>query len=251
MSPRIARLAGLAMVMLGSHPALADPRCAVPHELLEDDGQLPITAAAVKRHAPLKIVAIGGASTAGSGASGIAASYPMRVQAHLETRLRGSSVTIINKALARQTTAEMIARFNLEVLPERPVLVIWETGTMDAIRGVDLDSFTRTLTDGIARLKAGGADVILIDPQYSPRTLALMNLQPYLEAIHMVGDATRIDVFNRFDIMHLWVDQGRFDMTLKPPKLTAEIDALYDCVGQLLAQVIAERLEHAGVKELR
>ncbi len=92
---------------------------------------------------------------------------------------------------------------------------------------------------------------MLVDPQYSPRTLALMNLQPYLEAVHMVADATRIDVLNRFDVMHHWADHGRFDMTLKPPKLTAEIDAIYDCIGQLLAQIIVERLISEGVKELR
>ncbi len=175
----------------------------------------------------------------------------MRLQAHLSDHLQGHSVVVVNKAVPRQTAAEMIARFATEVLAERPALVVWETGTVDAVRGVDIDGFTRTLTDGITRLKTGGADVILIDPQYSPRTIALLNLQPYFEAVHMVGDAAQVEVFNRFDIMHHWIDDGRFDMTLKPPKLTAEIDAIYDCIGQLLAQIITERLISEGVKDLR
>ena len=247
---RLAVLLALTPFLVGG-PAHAASRCEVPHEMIEDDGEFAVTAAAVTRHQPLKIVAMGGAATAGSGASAAGAAYPMRLQSHLAAALPGHAVTVVNKAAPRQTASEMAARFAAEVLAERPTLVLWETGTMDAVRGVDLDAFTRTLTDGIARLKAGGADVMLVDPQYSPRTLSLMNLQPYLEAVHMVGDTARIDVFNRFDIMHLWIDEGRFDLTLKPPRLTPEIDALYDCIGQLLARIIVERLVSEGVRELR
>ena len=231
--------------------AHAESRCDVPHELIEDDGELPATARALSRNQPLKIVTIGGASTAGSGASGATSAYPIRLQAHLTAQLRGHGVAVINKAVARQTAADMVARFKTDVLAERPALVIWETGTVDAVRGVDADSFTRTLADGIAKLKAGGADVILVDPQYSPRTIALMNLQPYFEGLHMIGDSAHVEVFNRFDIMHYWIDEGRFDMTLAPPRLTAEIDAIYDCIGALLAQIIADRLVSESVKDLR
>jgi acyl-CoA thioesterase-1 len=249
MHRRIAWIALLPLVLGG--PAHGESRCAVPHELIEDDGELPVTAATLVHHQPLKVVAIGSASTAGSGASGATAAYPMRLQAHLSDHLPGHGVVVVNKAMPRQTAAEMVARFPTDVLAEHPTLVVWETGTVEAVRGVDIDNFTRTLTDGIARLKAGGADVILVDLQYSPRTVALLNLQPYFEAIHMVGDAAQVEVFNRFDIMHHWIDDGRFDMTLKPPKLTVEIDAIYDCIGQLLAQIIAERLISEGVKDLR
>jgi lysophospholipase L1-like esterase len=247
---RLACLALASPFVLGG-VAHGESRCAVPHELIDDDGEFPATAAILTRHQPLKIVAIGGASTAGSGASGPAAAFPTRLQAHLADHLPDHRVVVINKAVPRQTAAEMVARFKTDVLAERPALVIWETGTVDAVRGVDVDSFTRTLTDGLARLKASGADVILVDPQYSPRTVALLNLQPYFEAVHMVGDSALTEVFNRFDIMHHWIDDGRFDMTLKPPQLTVEIDAIYDCIGELLAQIIAERLVTEGVKDLR
>jgi len=247
---RIAWLAVLPPLAFGA-AAQAESRCDVPHELIEDDGELSATAAALARHQPIKIVTIGGASTAGSGASGAQAAYPTRLQVHLAERLPGRRMEVVNKAVPRQTAAEMVARFKVDVLAEQPALVVWETGTVDAVRGVDVDGFTKTLAEGIARLKAGGADVILIDPQYSPRTIALMNLQPYFEGIHMMGDTARVEVFNRFDIMRYWIDEGRFDMTLKPPKLAPEIDAIYDCIGALLAQIIAERLVNEGLKELR
>lgn len=247
---RIGVLALAASLGLGM-PARAENRCVIPHELIEDDGELPMTAAAITKRQPLKIVAIGSASTAGTAASAARAAFPARVQAHLATRLAGHTVSVVNKAVARQTAAEMAARFEAEILSERPTLVLWETGTVDAVRGIEVDGFSRTLSDGIARLRAGGADVILIDPQYSPRTMTLMNLQAYVEAVHMVGDGARVEVFRRFEIMRHWTDQGRFDMNAKPPTLTAEIDAVYDCIGQLLAQLITERLIADGVTGLR
>jgi hypothetical protein len=231
--------------------ARAENRCAVPHELLEDDGDLPLTAATVGRKQPIKIVAIGGASTAGMGASAPGAAYPARLQAHLATRLAGHAVSVVNRSKPRQTAIEMAARFDADVLPEHPTLVLWETGTVDAVRGIELDDFSRALSDGIARLKAAGADVILIDPQYAPRTMALMNLPPYYEAVHMVADGTTVAMFRRFEIMRHWSEQSRFDMTLKPPALTPEVDALYDCLGQLIAQLITERLIADGVTGLR
>jgi hypothetical protein len=232
-------------------PAHAADRCAAPHELLEDDGDLSATAAAVARRQPIRIVAIGSASTAGVGASDPRAAFPTRLQAHLATRLSGHAVSVINKAAARQTAAEMLAHLDADVLSLRPTLVVWEAGTVDAVRGVEVDDFSRTLSDGIARLKAAGIDVILIDPQYSPRTMMLTNLPPYLEAVHMVADGARVELFRRFDIMRHWLDDGRFDLSVKPPALVAQIDAIYDCIGQLLAQKIVERLIADGITGLR
>ncbi|MBV8167610.1 MAG: SGNH/GDSL hydrolase family protein [Alphaproteobacteria bacterium] len=244
-------LVGLLGLALGLGTVRAEPRCAAPHELLEDDGDLPLTAAAIGRKQPIRIVAIGGASTAGMGASGAGAAYPARLQTHLASRLASHTVSVVNKSVARQTAAEMAARFPADVLAEKPTLVLWETGAADAVRGIEVDDFSRTLNDGIARLKAAGADVILVEPQYAPRTMTLMNLPPYLEAVSMVADGAGVVMFRRFEIMRHWTEQGRFDMSVKPPALTAEIDALYDCLGQLIAQLITERLIADGVTGLR
>src|SRR3954471_16985999 len=57
---RSGALALACLLGLGA-PVLAEPRCTAPHELLEDDGDLPLTAAAIGRKQPIRIVAIGGA----------------------------------------------------------------------------------------------------------------------------------------------------------------------------------------------
>src|SRR5260221_4880603 len=104
-------LLGLFGLAGGLGTVRAESRCAAPHELLEDDGDLPLTAAAIGRKQPIRIVAIGGASTAGMGASGAGAGYPARLQTHLASRLAGHTVSVVNKSVARQTAAEMAARF--------------------------------------------------------------------------------------------------------------------------------------------
>jgi hypothetical protein len=67
----------------------------------------------------------------------------------------------------------------------------------------------------------------------------------------MVAEGAAVVMFRRFEVMRYWSEQGRFDMTLKPPALTTEVDALYDCLGQLIAQLITERLIADGVTGLR
>ncbi len=73
---------------------------------------------------------------------------------------------MINKAVPRQTTADMVARFAKDVLPAAPTLVIWETGTVDAVRGNDVDPFADELGRGIAALRDHNLDIMLVSMQY-------------------------------------------------------------------------------------
>ena len=46
----------------------------------------------------------------------------------------------------------------------KPDLVIWQAGTVDAMRGVETDTFRNELQDGVETLQNGGADVVLMNP---------------------------------------------------------------------------------------
>ena len=158
--------------------------CSVPPAMVEDDPKLVHTQAALKAKAPLTIVAIGGASTAGMAAgNGDLYGYPHRLEEALKRRHPGIAISVVNKGVARQTTAEMVARFASDVLPAQPILVLWETGTVDAVRGGDIDQFRDALDEGIAALRHQNLDVMLIDMQYNPSTGSVINFEPYLEAL--------------------------------------------------------------------
>ena len=61
----------------------------------------------------------------------------------------------------------------------KPLLVIWETGTTDAVRGTELDELRQTIQDGIDRLRQSGAEVAFMDMRFSRHTHAMINFDRY------------------------------------------------------------------------
>jgi lysophospholipase L1-like esterase len=232
----------LALVIALVMPAGArsvEPACAVPPALLEVASALPATAAAVARAQPIRIVALGSGTTFGLGASTPAASYPARLEQALRPRV-APPVTAVNQGVRGQTVADMLARLDRDVLASSPTLVLWETGTVDAVRGVGLDEFSAALETGIARIQAAGGDVLLIDPQYARSMPRLVNILPFVEAMRTIAAGQEVILFDRFEVMRYWIDNDVFHLDERaPPRLAGnEIDQVYDCIAQLLAQVI-------------
>ena len=50
-----------------------------------------------------------------------------------------------------------------------PDLVIWQVGTNAVLRNLDPAETAKLVEEGVARIQAAGSDVVLVDPQYSPR----------------------------------------------------------------------------------
>jgi len=219
-------------------PAAVD--CTVPHELLEDDPRLAGLAARLRDKKPLTIVAIGGASTAGTAAgSDESNSYPRRLEEALRRRHPGVSITVVNKGVPRQTTEEMIDRFDRDVVPYAPALVIWETGTVDAVRGTDLDEFALALAKGVAALRQHNFDVLLVNMQYNPSTASVINFEPYLETLRRAADLEDVYLFRRFEIMRYWSEAGIFDFVDVPKdRRTWLAGEVYRCLGDSVAEAI-------------
>jgi len=214
-------------------------RCAVPPDLIATGPGLPGLAKRFHDHQPLIIVAIGGASTAGVAAGSPAKAYPQQLQDALERRHPDMPVTVINKAIPRQTARDMVGRFAADVLAVKPNLVIWETGTVDAVRAVDVQDFAGTLQDGIAALRAGGAAVMLVDMQYNPSLRAVIDFGPYLDALHHAADLDGAYLFRRYDIMRYWSDNGRFALVDVPRGTQAVLAGeIYRCLGETMADAI-------------
>lgn len=219
-------------------PAPAN-QCAVPPDLIAAEPGLPGLAKRFHDHQPIVIVAIGGASTAGGAAGGAANAYPQRLQEALARRHPGVPVTVINKGIPRQTTREMVARFAADVLAAKPNLVIWETGTVDAVRATAIDEFTTALEDGISALRAREAAIMLVDMQYNPTLGSVIDFDPYLEALQHAADLDDVYLFDRYDIMRYWSDNGRFDLADVPRAKQALLAGeIYRCLGEAMADAI-------------
>jgi acyl-CoA thioesterase I len=213
--------------------------CAAPAELIQDDPKLPLLGARLQQHKAVKIVAIGGSSTAGAAAQSPLQSYPERLEAALSERYPDVEITVVNKGVPRQTAQDMVDRFATDVIAENPVLAIWETGTTDAVRGIDIDAFVATLEAGIAALRAHDIEVMLVDMQYSRRTASIIGFERYLAAMHRVADVEEAYLFKRFDIMKFWSDNGIFNFEDVQKgdrvRLAAEV---YDCLAHRIADAI-------------
>jgi len=236
----------LLALLLGASPAEspAPPDCSVPEELVVDDPQMAIVAEHLRQKQPITIVAIGGASTAGSAAAKPdQESYPRQLEDALRRRHPDVPITVLNRGVARQTTQEMVDRFAGDVYPAEPTLVIWETGTFDAARSVDVDIFASALAAGLAELRDHKFDIMLINMQYSRNTASVINFEPYLDAMQHEADVDEIYLFRRFEMMRYWSEAGVFHFADVPPERRAALAAeVYSCLGERLADAI----EHAA-----
>jgi lysophospholipase L1-like esterase len=224
----------------GTAPA-APATCTAPAELARFDRPLIHTMRRVANGQPLTIVAIGSSSTAGAGASSPDATYPSRLAVELRTRFPGRDITVLNRGVNGEETNNMMARFAADVLAAHPQLVLWQIGTNSVLRDHPLNPHAVQLLDGIEQLKAAGADVILIDPQFAPAVLAKSETQGMVEQIALAAKQEDVGLFQRFAVMREWHDVQHlsFDTFVSPDHLHMN-DWSYACLAKLLGGAIAE-----------
>lgn len=217
----------------------ANPSCLVGAEAFGDARPLPRTLERLEAGEPVRIVVAGGASSKGLAAGGETYAWPARLRAELERRYPYVSVEVRNLATPGETADRMLERLAKNGLGGPPSLVIWETGTADAVAGIDLDGFRQTLQDGIDRVVVTGAEILFMNPQFSRRTQMIINLGRYGEAMQVVAGANGIGVFPRHEIMRGWAEDEVFVFDAVAPKKRESLARrLYDCIGKAVADYI-------------
>ena len=215
--------------------------CAAPAELARFERPLLHTMRRLANGQPLTIVAIGSSSTAGAGASSPDATYPSRLAVELRARFPGRGITVLNRGVNGEETTNMMGRFAADVIAAHPQLVLWQIGTNSVLRDHPLSPHSVQLHDGIEQLKAAGADVVLIDPQFAPAVLAKSETQGMLEQIALAAKQEDVDLFQRFAVMRNWHDAQHlsFDAFVSPDHLHMN-DWSYACIAKLLGNAIVE-----------
>jgi acyl-CoA thioesterase I len=224
--------------------------CTAPQEVTRFKVRLPNTTRAIRLGKALVIVAIGSSSTSGVGASDPAHTYPALLAEELRHRWPWLAVTVINKGVGGETATQMLARFERDVLPYHPQLVIWQTGSNQVLRsGGDIEGYAATIREGIGRLKAARFDVVLMDPQFAPRVLARPMHLSIVDTISAVANDTNVAVFHRFAVMRHWVRSGQYKIEdiVSSDGLHMN-DVSYGCIAHLLANslVVATEPEAYG-----
>lgn len=215
-------------------------RCNVPDSFTAQNVPLSRTALKLRTGQPIKIVAIGSSSTEGIGASDPSNAYPDRLADELERRWPEADVTVVNRGVGGERSNQMLARFDRDVFPEKPDLVIWQAGTNGALQSDQAaDTTHETLKRGIDRLRAAGIDVVLMSPQYAPSFNRQQRNLLHVEAVRSAGRQKGVAVFRRFEIMQYWLASGQMtlDEMLSPDGLHLN-DLSYGCVANQVAALI-------------
>src|SRR4051812_8764499 len=201
---------------------------------------LPRVAARLAEGGPLKIVALGSSSTAGVGASTPTRCYPARLNAILAARYPEVEVVVKNHGVNGEDAEEMLARLD-RVIAEKPDLIVWQVGTNAILHRFDRTKQERLLRIGLARLLASGADVVLIDPQYAPKTGNKPGTSVMVDLIGNLARENGVGVFHRFAIMRHWnkVEHLPFGKFTSSDGLHMN-DWSYDRLAEMLADAITE-----------
>jgi len=216
--------------------------CGAAEQFAETEAALPHTAAALAKDRRLVVAVVGTGSSTLPGTDGRMQAYPAQLQQALTGAL-GAAVTVTTLIRPRRTAAQLAKEF-AAVLAGKPQLVVWQTGTVDAMQGLDADAFQAALEDGVKALRAGGADVVLMNMQYSPRTETMIAEHGYADVMRFVSQQEDVPLFDRLEAMRHWNQAGTFDLT-SPDKPIETAARVHYCVAELLAQMIRAGIGHA------
>jgi acyl-CoA thioesterase I len=236
-----AAFAATALVPLQAGAAAATYACADKAAVTRLSYPLTHMAQRVAAGRSVTIVAFGSSSTAGAGASGPEASYPNRLEAELKARFPKQTITVLNRGVNGEEAGDMMARFDESVAAEHPDVVLWQVGTNAVLRDNPLGPVDKLVHDGIARIKAIGADVVLIDPQFAPKVIAKPDAEEMVDLISAAAKQASVDLFPRFALMREWRDKEGvpFEAFLSPDLLHMN-DWSYGCLAKLLSAAMTE-----------
>jgi lysophospholipase L1-like esterase len=221
---------------VGRHASAAGQSCGAPDELALLARPMPHVAARLAAGGTLTIVALGSSSTSGTGATRPAYNYPSRLAALLTARFPGLAVRVVNRGVAGEEAPAMAGRIDRDVLAEKPDLVIWQVGTNGVLRDDDPIATGDVVQRAVARMKAAGIDVMLMNPQYAPAMLQHAHYRDMLRVLDAVANDEDVPLFPRFAMMLRWAEEGRMALPvmLSPDRLHMT-DVSYDCLARQLA----------------
>jgi acyl-CoA thioesterase I len=148
-----------------------------------------------------RVLAMGSSSTAGVGATTPSNTYIAKLEEGLERTFPGIDFGVHGRGKSGEDAEGQSARMKDMVTEVRPDLVLWQVGTNDAIRHVDLATFKDCLRRTLTWLRDNRFDVVLVDPQYGEE---LTKDAYYAQTVAAIEDVARdmgVLLVDRFDAM--------------------------------------------------
>ncbi|QFR35043.1 SGNH/GDSL hydrolase family protein [Ancylobacter sp. TS-1] len=215
--------------------------CAAPSALTRAVFPLPRLARSLERKEPTTILVLNSASGAKK-TSNMPRSFPSYIEETLRARYPDGGVAVTTHNEPRATAEAILGDLPGVLAETRPALMIWQTGTYDTILGADASAFSDAVDTGIGYAHGAGADVIVVSPQYSPRTAFAFDVAPYTNALRWATREAGVPFFDRYAIMRFWEDEGIFDFDSARPSASLFAD-VHQCIGRLLVGMIVDGVQ--------
>jgi acyl-CoA thioesterase-1 len=229
--------------------------CEMPAELITPSTPLTQVSAAIGKKGRLDILALGSGSTVGeSGAWGGPSlqyrspdgSFPHRMVDALQAMRPAIGFSLTVKGGRSMTAETMLPILREELAAHHYDLVLWQTGTVEAVQGLRPDVLGGVLQDGADATELAGANLVLIDPQFSRFLRANADLSPYETVLQQMTTMPGVTLFHRFELTQGWVNNGQIDLErVSKDQRDKTIALLNACLGEALARfVLAGAGEH-------
>lgn len=195
---------------------------------------LPALHAAIAAGRPVQILAVGSGATTRAEVA-----YPARLLATLQARLPGADIRLTVRGGRGMTAEQMLPLVLAQVKQAQPAVVLWQTGTVEAVHALRPDRMRQALQTGLAAVRAAGGSVVLIDPEFSRALRANTDLEPYEAELQQVGVMPGASLFRRLELTRGWVLEGRIDPERAAKDAReAVLDRFNACLGEALAQYL-------------
>jgi acyl-CoA thioesterase I len=224
------------------------PACEVPAEFITPSVPLASVAAALAADRPVDILALGSGSTVGE--IGIAtgkafagktpgASFPYKMVEALRSLRPEARFNLTVAGGQNMSAGDMLAELRKHLAGHHYDLLVWQTGTVEAVRGLRPEMLHDVLQQGIADAAAKHVDVLLVDPQFSRFLRANIDLDPYEWVLQHTADNEGVGLFRRFSLTQNWVDSGEVDLErVGRDQRDKTVGLLNTCLGRAMADYI-------------
>jgi acyl-CoA thioesterase-1 len=201
--------------------------------------------AAIAAGGPVEILAVGSGATIGANGEQPDNAFPYRMLDALRAALPRVGFELTVRGGRGMTAEEMLPLVKAQVEQTPAKLVLWQTGTVEAIRGLRPARMRQVLREGLDVIHAAGGSLVLLDPQFTRALRANTDVEPYETELQQIAGLPGAALFHRYDLTRYWVLQERID----PERASrdtreAELARLNVCLGQALARYL---LNGAGV----
>lgn len=199
---------------------------------------LPNTAAALKVHKKIRILAIGASPASVRGP--VSGGYFAIIERFLKATFKGLDVEIVHRGVSGELASNAADRIKMEVALSAVNLVLWQLGTADALGHVPVEDFRSTVTQAIGWLKEHKIDVILVGLRYARS----MRKDPHYQAIRTALK----DVAREKEVLRIGryaseetMERIRREQGVRMSEV-GEIAVGYTCKAEYLARAIAAGL---------